>query len=154
MSSTLAGQLCVEMSEILFDFYLLRSLSPDSNDPLENLKAIRFVQLLINDITLRLCKFRDDDTRSLSFDQVYKVLRKRSASADRVTGLEQEIARYRQLTKNLESHRDAHIAHLSKRGRWHLKPLVEIHDSIRMAVTITDKLSAGPNTYKLLDIDL
>ena len=129
-------------------------LSPDSNDPLENLKTIRFVQLLINDITLRLCKFRDDDTRSLSFDQVYKVLRKRSASADRVTGLDQEIARYRQLTKNLENHRDAHIAHLSKRGGGHLKPLIEICDSIRMAVTITDKLSGGPNTYNLLDIDL
>ena len=146
----------VEMLDLLYSYYLLKSLSaePESHDALGNMRRIKMAQLLTNDIILRLCKFRDDDSRSLSFDQVYKALRKREAKKERVDGLEPIIKKYRSLTRNLENHRDAYIAHLSKRDRSHLRPPVELADAIGLALTITDKLGGGKNSYKVLGLDL
>jgi hypothetical protein len=147
-------RLCSEVLELLWSCYLWKTVSIDSEDALENMKALKFVQLLVNDIILRLCKFRETDARSLSFDQVFKELRKRAASKDRVTGLETELKEYRRRTINLENHRDTYIAHLSKRDHTHLDPPVEILDTIRLAVRISDILAGSRNAYKVLNIDL
>ena len=135
--------LSLEMLEILWSYYLLQALPStlDSDDPLENLRTLKFIVLLQGDIILRLCKFRDNDSRSLSFEQVVKDLRTRPATKDRVDGLEPLIKKYRAITQNIENHRDTYIAHCSKRDRTHLKPQIEIYEVIRLAVQITDLLS-------------
>jgi hypothetical protein len=157
-SNSIAGEqsLGVEMLEILYSYYLLKSLSqePESNDPLSNMRRMKITQLLTNDIILRLCKFRDNDSRSLSFDQVNKALRKREAKRNRVAGLEDMIKEYRSLTLNLENHRNAYIAHLSKRDSDHLKPMVELANAIGLALKITDRLCGVKNSFKVLDLDL
>lgn len=146
----------IEMLEILYSYYLLQgaSLEEGSDNALDNLRRVRFVQLLINDIILRLCKFRDDSSMSLSFIQVTKALRKRVVKKERVDGIEAEIRKYNLLTQNLENHRNTYIAHLSKRARTHLKPTVEISDAVTLALQITDRLCGRKNSYKVLDIDL
>lgn len=86
----------LEMLETLYSYYLLRAVSPEteSSDALTNMRKMKFAQLLTNDIILRLCKFRDDNSMSLSFDQVNKVLRKRAAKKDRLDGIENNIKEY------------------------------------------------------------
>jgi hypothetical protein len=147
-------RLCVEVLEILWSYYLLKQQTCDSDISFENMKAMKFVQLLGNDIILGLCKFRDKDSRSLSFDQVFKELRKRAASKGYVKDIETKMAEYRRLTLNLQSHRDTYIAHLSKRDHAHLNPPTEMLATIRMAVQITDALVGSRNSYKVLDVDL
>ena len=144
------------MLEILYSHYLLKSVfeEPESDDALSNMRRIRIAQLLANDIILRLCKFRNDDSRSLSFVQVLKALRKREATQNRVDGLENMIKDYRRITRNLESHRDAYIAHLSKQDRSHLKPTVEVVTAIGLALEITDRLCGEKNSYRVFDLDL
>ena len=146
----------IEMLEILHSYYLLQTLSDpaESDNALENMKRMKFIQLLADDIILRLCKFRDDNSMSLSFVQVVKALRKRVAKRGRVDGIETQIKEYKRLTHNLENHRNAYIAHLSKRDRNHLRPTLEIVKAILLALDITDKLSGDENSYRLFDIDL
>ena len=75
------GYLASEVLEILWDFYLLKRPMGESDNAVENMTQLRFKELLIGSLILRLCKLRDDDTRSLSLDQTIKALRKRAASA-------------------------------------------------------------------------
>jgi hypothetical protein len=69
-SKSIAGEqsLGLEMLETLYSYYLLRTVSsePEANDALINMRRMKFVQLLTNDIILRLCKFRDDNSMSAS----------------------------------------------------------------------------------------
>ena len=143
-----------EILDILFCCYLLQSLSPSSDDSLENLKTTKFVHLVTNELTLRLCKFRDKDSRNLSFEQVFKTLKKKHTVLDQLNSLEKQIKKYRQLTISLEAHRDTHVAHLAKRGTGHLKAPLEIFDAVRLAVEIVDIISGTCNEYRLLDVDL
>ena len=143
-----------EILDILFSCYLLRSLSPSSDDPLENLKTTKFVHLVTNELTLRLCKFRDKDSRNLSFEQVFKTLKKKHIAVDQLNILEKQIKKYRQLTISLEAHRDAHVAHLAKRGTGHLKAPLEVLDAVRLAVEIVDIILGTRNEYRVLDVDL
>jgi hypothetical protein len=149
-------RLTLEMLEILSSFYFLQrnGLAGNSDDALDNMARIKFIQLLTNDIILRLCKFRDESSMSLSFIQVLKALRKRATTKSRVENIEADIKKYNSLTSNLESHRNAYIAHLSKRDRTHLRPPVELFDCIALAIEVTDKLCGCKNSYELLDIDL
>jgi hypothetical protein len=144
------------MLETLYSYYLLRAVSSEieSSDALTNMRTIKFVQLLTNDIILRLCKFRDDNSMSLSFDQVNKVLRKRAAKKERLDSIESKIKEYRRLTHNMENHRNAYIAHLSKRDRNHLKTPLEMFEAIKLALQITDQLCGGENSYRVLNVDL
>lgn len=144
----------VELSEILWDYYLLRQPMAEFDTVIENMTQLRFRQLLIASLILRLCKLRDTDTRSLSFDQTIKSLRKRPASASRVVGLEPQIKRYRTLTENLEKHRYTHVAHLAKSGRGCLKPTVEIEDAVRLAVRIVDTMNGNPVSHRAFGVDL
>lgn len=147
-------QLAVELSEILWDFWLLKQPMAEFDNVLENMRQQRFMQLLIESLILRLCKFRDTDTRSLSFDQAIKSLRKRAAGAGRVEGLATQVEQYRKITQNLEKHRDNRIAHLAKSGRDRLKPAVEIGDAVRMAVKIVDAISGDRVVYRAFGVNL
>jgi hypothetical protein len=148
--------LLMEVLEILWSCYLWQMLpyELESDDPIKNLRASKFNELLISDIILRLCKFRDDDSRSLSFEQVVKNLRKRSVTKNRVEDIEPLIKEYKTITQNIENHRNTYIAHLAKRDRTHLKPPSEIYEAIRLAVNITDKLSGDQNAYSIEGTDL
>lgn len=143
-----------ELLDILWSCYLLRHSSPNSEHPLENLKIMKVVHLLTQDVILRLCKFRDKNSRNLSFDQALKALRKKAPPTRPLTGIENRIKEYRQLTMNLDAHRDANVAHLSKRGPAHLKPPVQMFEAVRLAVAIVDDLSGARNQYGILDVDL
>lgn len=149
-------RLSLEVLEGLWSYYLLQTLPSelDSDDTLKNLRTLKFIDLLIGDIILRLCKFRDGDSRSLSFEQVVKNLRKRSATKGRVEDLESLIKTYKATTQNIENYRNAYIAHLSKCDRTHLKPTSEIYEAIQLAVRITDELSGKQNSYSIEGIDL
>ncbi len=148
--------LIMEVLEILWSYYLWQTLSSkvDSDDPIENLRALKFNELLLADIILRLCKFKDGDSRSLSFEQVVKNLKKHSATKERVEGIEPLIKKYKTTTLNIENHRNTYIAHHAKRDRTHLKPPSEIYYAIQLAVQITDKLSGDQNAYNIMGTDL
>jgi hypothetical protein len=153
---TMEGHLGLEISEILWSFYLLQKLpaEPESDDAYENMKRLRFAQLLINDVILRLCKLREDNPNSICFPQVLKTLKKRVASKERAELLKTEVKRYTTLTQNLERHRNTYIAHLSKKGKGHLKPPTQMLEAVTLAVRITDVLSGGKNSYRFLDVDI
>lgn len=157
-STTIAGEqsLGLEMLETLYSYYLLRAVpsETESSDALTNMRMMKFAQLLTNEIILRLCKFRDDNSMSISFDQVNKVLRKRAAKKERLDGIENKIKEYKRLTHNMENHRNAYIAHLSKRDRNHLKPPFEMFDAINLALQITDQLCGEKVSYPVLNVDL
>ena len=144
----------LELSEILWDFYLLKRPMPESDVLLDNMAQLRFRQLLVSSLILRLCKLRDTDTRSISFDQVVKVLQKRAATAGRVVGVAAALKKFRRLTENLEKHRDNYIAHLAKTGRSRLKPATEIRDAVRESARIVDILSGQKVSCEAFGVDL
>ncbi len=149
-------RLGLEMLAILWSYYLLRKLplKIQSDDALENLEKLKFTELLISDLILRLCKLREDNTNSISFVQVLKALRKRVATKDRVVSMETEIKRFTTLTRTLMERRNSYIAHLAKQGHSHLKPMNEMSEVIGLALKITDTLCGENNSYKILNIDL
>src|SRR5215510_792011 len=87
----------IEMSEILWSYYLWQNSASglSSENTLQNLKILKIDALFFDDIILRLCKFRDSDSRSLSFEQVAKELRKHSATKDRIEGFEPLMKEYK-----------------------------------------------------------
>lgn len=153
---SLAWENClgVEILEILWTYYLLKQQVPNYDDTFSNLRENKFIQLLVNDIILRLCKFRDKDSRSISFEQAKKKLEKKNKVKSQNQYLDKILKKYRDHTINLEKHRDSYIAHLSKRDRIHLKPTIEIFTAIKMAVQIVDSLCGEKNAYRLEKIDL
>jgi len=54
----------------------------------------------------------------------------------------------------MENHRNAYIAHLSKRDRNHLKPTSEMFDAINLALQITNQFCGEKNSYHVLNVDL
>lgn len=142
-----------EILELLWSYYLLRQETKVSDDPVLNLRSMKIIQLLQNDIILRLCKFRDKDSRSLSFDQLLKQ-EKKSNNNSRLKTLTDQVKKYRDLTKNIENHREAYVAHLSKRGNEHLKPLAELQGAIKLALDLTDCFWGEENQYEIGGVDL
>lgn len=142
-----------EILELLWSYYLLKQELEVSNNPLSNLRSMKIVQLLHNDIILRLCKFRDEDSRSLSFHQLLK-LKRESIDDSKLNVLTDKVKKYRNLTKNIENHRDCYVAHLSKRGNEHLKPVAELQEVIRMALELTDDFWGEENQLKIEGVDL
>jgi len=149
-------RLAMTMHKILVSYYYFNSLPDEltSDSALKNLRTMEFIRLLLNDIILGLCMFRDDDNRSLSFDQVVKDLKDRKTKKDRIEDIKSLIEGYKQKTKNLENHRNSYIAHNAKSDKSHLKPTTELYKTIQLAVQITDKLSGQKNQYLIEDIDL
>ncbi len=147
------ANLALEALELLVSSYFFKGKIPDSNNIIENFETMKFIQLLHNDIILRLCKFADDDSRSWSFAQALKKIRKRSNFKIPEEELSIKIKKYREIIRNIANHRNAYIAHLSKRDRTFLKP-PDLFPLIKMAVEILDDLSGKRKTYKFLDIDL
>ena len=126
----------------------------NSDNALESFRTLKFSQLLCDDIILRLCKFSDGDSRSLSFEQAAKELRKRPATRDRVEDIEPLIKEYKTTTQSIRNHRNTRIAHLAKSDRTHLKPPTEIREAIQLALQIIDQLSGDQNEYRIEGIEL
>jgi len=144
-----------EILELLWSYYLLRQEPEVSDDPVSNLRSMKIIQLLHNDIILRLCKFRDKDPRSLSFDQLLKQEKKSNDNSNsKLKTLTDRVKKYRDLTKNIENHRESYVAHLSKRGNEHLKPLAELQEAIKLALELTDDFWGEENQYKIEGVDL
>lgn len=153
-SVPIQSHLHVELLELLCTCYFRkRHPLPNSDDPTQNLECIKIHELFMNDIILRLCKFRDTDTRNISFVQVLKK-RKNKLETKSVQELTELVKKYRALTDNIEAHRNTRIAHLAKRDATNLKPPFEIDKAVRLALEIGDKLSGRREDYKLLGTDL
>lgn len=146
-------EISLEIMEILVSFYFLKQEQPESDDLLSNFRTLRFIKLLHDDIILRLCKFADGDSRSWSFDQAHRKLCKRSNHQINESELKRRIKEFRDLVRPLREHRDAYIAHHSKRDRTHLKP-PELRPVVRLAVEISDMLAAQDVKYEMSGIDL
>ena len=64
----------------------------------------------------------EDDARSWSFIQAFKILRKRSAHTFVDATIDDLIKNFRDLIRPIRDHRDSYIVHHSKQDRAHLKP--------------------------------
>jgi len=147
------SHLAIEVLELLTSLYFLRQPLQESADLIENLRSIHLRRLLQDDVVLRLCKFADDDTRSWSFDQAHKRIRKRYGTEATTTRFLALRERYREVLRPVEAHRNAYVAHRAKRDRLHLKP-IGFRDAARLAVEIVDVLAGEQCSYMLSDIDL
>lgn len=142
-----------EIIEILWSYYLLKRELPVFDNAISNLRSMKIIQLLTNDIILRLCKFRETDSRSLSFDQLLKQ-EKKSGDENLYETLNSKIKQYRTITQNIENHRNSYVAHRLKRGNEHLRPPTELKEAIKLAVELIDLFSRETNQYMVEGIDL
>lgn len=146
-------EISFEIMDILLSFYFFKREIPESEEWLANYRTLHFIKLLHNDIILRLCKLADEDSRSWSFDQARRKLRKRCNHKFQDSKYESQIKDFRKLVRPIREHRDTYIAHHSKRDRTHLKP-PELLPAIRLAVEISDSLAAENVGYRISNIDL
>jgi len=156
MTPEATRRLALEALEVLVSAYYLAELgrSPPADDADTNLRNIKFLQLLLNDIVMRLGKFRDDDNRSWSFREVAKYLSKKKAYAARAAAATQAIATYAQKTKKIEDFRNRSIAHLTKQGPAGVSLPLDVMEAIRLAVAIVDTLAGERNRYILGTVSL
>jgi hypothetical protein len=147
------SHLALEVLELLTSLYFLRQPFRESNDLIENLRILHLMRLLQDDIALRLCKFTDDDTRSWSFEQAHKKIRKRHGNEDTTKQYLALRDQYRDAMRPIEEHRNSYIAHRSKRDRSHLK-LLDFREATRLAVEIVDVFAGQRCSYLLNNIDL
>jgi len=89
-----------ETFEILLALHFLRTQNY-GDSILENHREVKIASLLVNDIIVRLDKFRDDDNRNWSFREVAKYLGKRAESASRSDEAKPFIDIFIQRTKHL-----------------------------------------------------
>jgi hypothetical protein len=143
----------IEILELLWSYYLLKHEQPVTDDAISNMRSMKIIQLLTNDIILRLCKFRDKDSRSSSFNQLLKQ-EKKSNDQSQIATLSGKVKQFREITKNIERHRNSYVAHLSKMGNEHLSPLAELKEAINLAVELADLFSKEKNQYTIEGIDL
>ena len=148
-----ASHLALEVLELLTSLYFLRQPLQESGDLIENLRSVHLGRLLQDDVVLRLCKFAHDDTRSWSFDQAHKRIRKHHGTEATTTRFLALQERYREMLRPVEAHRNAYVAHRAKRDRLHLKP-IDFLDATRLAVEIVDVLAGEQCSYMLGNIDL
>lgn len=147
-------RLGTEILEILYSAYLLRHQAFNSGNTLSNMRETKVTSLLVNDVIVRLGKFRDDDNRDWSFRQAAKALKKKSSMASRAALAEPLIEKFIEKSKRLEDYRNLVVAHLPKRGTGHLKPLTDLFDLVLLAVQVVDALSGEINVYRIEHIDL
>ena len=148
------NRLGVELLDILLSCYLLRFPPEPSTDSLAQLRELKVISLLSNDVILRLGKFRDDDNRSWSFTQAAKALRKKSSTSRLAAAAEPIIEEFLQCTKRLEDYRNLSVAHIAKRGAGHLQPLTDLYRIVGIAVRVVDELSGGKQLYTAFEINL
>ncbi len=151
-----AVRLAAEMLELLVAAHYLSELGtmPLGEDVSANLRNVKLCQLLINDVVMRLCKFRDDDNRNWGFREVEKYMLKRSQLIDRATQAREPIKRFLASTRNLEAYRSQAIAHLAKQGASGIKFSTDLRNAVGLAVAVVDALSGKTLQYSLLTVDL
>ena len=120
----------------------IKALGEEACDAVEADQQVWTAHVLLQDVILRLCKFDDDDTRSWSFDQVAKKLRKRKETEKRVAGFDDLLKAFRKAIAHLtQQHRDSYIAHLAKTPPGKDKQPMPITVAVNQALQIIDKLS-------------
>jgi hypothetical protein len=108
--------------------------------------------ILLQDVILRLCKFDDDDSRSWSFEQAAKKLRKHKATEKRAEGYEELLKAYRKEIGHLtEQHRNNYIAHLTKTPSGKDKKPKPMTEAITQALAFIDNLAGKRTEYVELD---
>jgi hypothetical protein len=144
----------LEVLDILWSTYLLRHHVTGSEDPVEAMRSLKILELLTNDIVVRLCKLRDPDAKSMGFPEALKALGTKPTRHQEAARLAERLAEYVRLTSNLNELRNARVAHLAKRGTVRVEPLVEMYDAVKLAVEITDGLLGERCVYQIANLDL
>ncbi len=147
-------RLGIELLEIMLSVYLLRNPAAVGEDYLSQMRSTKVVALLVNDIIVRLGKFREDDNRNWGFREVAKLLGKRTSTASHAVAAAPAIDEFMQGSKRLEDYRNLAVAHLPKRGAAHLHPLTELYRLVALAVRIVDTLAGEKNAYRFGEVDL
>lgn len=133
-----------EAHQLLRSFLLAlkqtKVVEAEAHEAREGNEKVWIAHVLIEDVILRLCKFDDDDTRSWSFDQVGKKLRKRKATKNQVEGHEKLLKSYsKQIGHLVEQHRNKYIAHLTAKPSGKDQEPKPITAAIQQALGILDK---------------
>lgn len=147
------GRLGLELLEVLFSVHLLRNPAPEADDYLSQMRNKKIVALLVNDIIIRIGKFREKSNRNLGFLKVAKLLGKTSA-AGHAAAAASAIEEFMNSSIRLGNYRNLAVAHLSKHGTAELDPLVELYHLVGLAIRIVDILDGEKNEYRVGPVDL
>ena len=147
-------RLGIELLEILLSVHLLKQTAADGDDFFSQARNLKVVTLLVNDIIVRLGKFREDDNRNWSFREVSKALAKSTVTDSRAVAVGPAIKEFLQNSKWLKDYRNLAVAHLPKRGAANLKPLTELYQLVTLAVKVVDILAGEKNQYKVGEVNL
>jgi hypothetical protein len=139
----------LEMLEILYGMAVLVATAPDTKSAGENMRRLKIIQVLYDDIVIRLCKFTDTDRKSNGGIPLISRLRK-SGHVDnaRLKAATEALDRLRAVMPKLESYRHTRLAHLTQ-GAKPTAPHPPLLDAIREAVAFLDALQGGPVKYRV-----
>jgi len=119
------------------------------------MKAIHLIQVLYDDIVLRLWKFIDSDPRTNGGRPLIERLRQSTVvDESRLVAAEAALGRLRSSMPNLEEYRHTRVAHMAAKRPDKIKPHPPLLPAIREAVAYLDTLSGEHNDYRVGPDDL
>ena len=147
-------KLGLEILEILYSKLLLKELMPDSESPPDNLRTMKLVHTLHDDIVLRLCKLTDRSRGSLGARTIFRKQLRFSKNPQHAQQFKRALDQLESFTVRLEPYRNARIAHIGERSIHSTEPLPPLQGAIEAAVALVDVLAETRNEYRILDLDL
>ena len=151
MNAERAGvpELGLEVLDILWSCYVLKHYSLEPQDELDAMRRLKILQVLTNDVLLRLAKLGEANRGSWNFAQVAK--RTKRGDTPRVA---QQIKQYRDLIQSIAQLRNSRIAHRAQEFQAGSPPPLEMWSAVGVAVSLLDELSGERVAYHIGGIDL
>jgi hypothetical protein len=147
--------LSIEVLELLYSKSVFDSLRPESEDARENMRTMKLIQVVYDDMVLRLWKFLDNSPTSNGGRPLIDRLRKRKlVDESRLVAGEATLIRLRAAMLNLEEYRHTRVAHIAAKRSAKIKPHSPLLPAIREAVALVDNLKGARNSYSVLTDDL
>lgn len=147
--------LSVEVLELLHAKCVFDSLRPESDDARENMRTMKLIQVVYDDMVLRLWKFLDDSPTSNGGRPLIDRLRKHKlVDENQLVAAEETLARLHVAMPNLEEYRHTRVAHVAAKRSAKVKPHPPLLSAIREAVVFVDQLKGSRNDYSVLTDDL
>lgn len=146
----------LEILEILYSKNILDSLSTEYEDIYENLKISKFIQLLFDDIILRLCKISDIRNGTRSAPMIIKKFKKIHTNQPiKLQKMQKAMNKLNEYTSKLKLRRDNRIAHIGDRSKQEVwGPIPDLNEAICAAVNLVDILNGERLQYKIADKDI
>jgi hypothetical protein len=142
-------ELGLEVLDILWSCYVLKHHSLEPQDELDAMRRLKILQVLTNDVLLRLAKLGEANRGSWNFAQVAK--RTKRGDTPRVA---QQIKHYRDLIQSIAQLRNSRIAHRAQEFQAGSPPPLEMWSAVGVAVSLLDELSGERVAYHIGGIDL